>query len=385
MADDPTVFIRRVGFRPSRDGLGLAEPVTVTKDADHALRVMFLVSSAERGTELAFEMHDPPRLAAAKAGHADYQWHTQMQVQLLDTLGVPVARSKLPGDSFGMGQHEFGFLRQELSFEQLSSDTRRVRLEIRGALGEWEIPLELLPLDDTGIRAKMPDHAEETRHGITVRVRGVVATHAETVLDIEAVAAPPARSTLAIGAWPTRYKPEDLLALIDERGGRLDEIISARGRHNWGQGRRTVATFPALPSNSTDFTLLVPAVQIAASEGSLDITLPIHAPTEAALGGCPVTIRWADIVEDMRSAPGETTRGVEVHFRSAASNEKRRILRPGGVLIDGARTWSFGFNYANPEGPVMNIRLPASGIANTVTLLDPIVEVRGPWEVRWRR
>ncbi len=114
MAADASVFVRGVGFRPSRDGVGLAEPVTVMKQADNALRVMFLVSSADRGTELAFEMHDPPRVAAAKAGYADYEWHRQMQVELRDTSGAPVARSKLRGDSFSMGQHEFGFLRQEL-------------------------------------------------------------------------------------------------------------------------------------------------------------------------------------------------------------------------------------------------------------------------------
>ena len=386
MAADASVFVRGVGFRPSRGGVGLAEPVTVMKQADNALRVMFLVSSAERGTELAFEMHDPPRVAAAKAGYADYEWHRQMQVELRDTSGAPVAHSKLRGDSFSMGQHEFGFLRQELLFDRLSPDARRVTLEIRGNLGEWDIPLSLVPLAETGIAAKMPDLAEETRHGITMRVRGVVATHVETVLDIEAVAGPPARSILAIGAWPTRYKAKELLALIDGHGRRLDEMTPAQRPHNWRQGDRTVATFPPLPSDSIDFTLLVPAVQVAESEGSVDVTLPIHVPTETAFGRCLMTIRWADIVEDMRSAPGaETTRGVEVHFRPTSGDEPRRVLHPGRVLVDGAATSSFGFDYADSQGPVMKVRLPAAGVAKTLTLLDPVVEVRGPWEIRWQK
>jgi hypothetical protein len=292
----------------------------------------------------------------------------------------------LPGDSFGMGQHEFGFLRHEVVFDRLSPDARRVTLEIRGNLGEWDIPLSLVPLAETGIAAKMPDHAEEQRHGITVRVRGVVATDVETVLDVEAVAAPPARSILAIGGWPTRYRAKDLLGLIDGHGRRLDEITPAQRPHNWRQGNRTFAIFPPLPSDSTDWTLLVPAVQVAESEGSVDITLPIHAPTETVFGRCPMTIRWADIVEDMRSAPGEaTTRGVEVHYRRTSADEPRRVLRPGRVLVDGAATSSFGFDYADSQGPVMKVRLPASGMATTLTLLDPVVEVRGPWEVRWRR
>ena len=387
MAPDASVFVRGVGFRASRDGLGLAEPVTVMKEADNALRVMFLVSSAERGTELAFEMDDPARDAAARAGYADYEWHRRMQVQLRDISGAPVARSsKVRGDSFSMGQHEFGFLRQEVVFDRLSPDTRRVTLEIRGNLGEWDIPLSLVPLAETGIAAKMPEAAEETRDGITVRVRGVVATEVETVLDVEAVAGPPARSILAIGAWPTRYQARHLLALIDGHGHRLDEITPAQRPHNWRQGNRTVVTFPPLPSDSTDFTLLVPAVQVAESEGSVDVTLPIYAPTEMRFGRSLMTIRWADVVEDMRSAPGqETTRGVEVQFRPTSSDEPRRVLRPGRVLVDGAATSSFGFDYADSQGPVMKVRLPAAGMAKTLTLLDPVVEVRGPWEIPWRR
>jgi hypothetical protein len=386
MAADASVFVRGVGFRPTRDGLGLADPVTVTKDGDNALRVMFLVSSAERGTELAFEMHDPPREAAARNGYADYEWHRRMDVQLRDTRGTPVARSKLRGDSFSMGQHEFGFLRQEVLFDRLSPDARRVTLEIRGNLGEWDVPLSLVPLAETGIAANMPSLAEETRHGITVRVRGVVATDAETVLDVEAVAGPPARSILAIGAWPTRRRAKDRLALIDGHGRRLDEITPAQRPHNWRQGDRTVATFPPLPSDSTHFTLLVPAIQVDESEGSVDVRLPIYAPTEMAFGRCLMTIRWADIVENMRTAPGaETTRGVEVQFRHASADEPRRVLRPGRVLVDGAATSSFGFDYADSEGPVMKVRLPPSATAKTLTLLDPIVEVRGPWEIRWRR
>jgi len=385
MAADASVFVRGVGFRPTRDGLGLAEPVTVLKDADNALRVMFLVSSAERGTELAFEMHDPPRDAAARAGYADYEWHRRMEVQLRDIAGAAVARSKLRGESFSMGQHEFGFLRQELLFDRLSPEARRVILEIRGNLGDWDVPLSLVPLAETGIAARLPDLAEETRHGITVRVRGVVATDMETVFDVEAVAPPP-RSILAIGASPTRSKANDLLALIDGHGRRLDEITPAQRPHNWRQGDRTVATFPPLPSDSTDFTLLVPAVHVAESEGSVDVTLPIHAPTEMTFGRCRMTIRWADIVEDMRPAPGqETTRGVEVQFRHTSADEPRRLLRPSRVLLDGAATSSFGFDYTDPQGPVMKVRLPRSGMAKTLTLLDPVVEVRGPWEIRWRR
>src|SRR2546430_5920132 len=171
-----------------------------------------------------------------------------MQVELTDASGTPVSHSRL-GDSYGMGQQEFGFLRQELFFEQLSPDTRRLRLQIRGALGEWDIPLEMLPLGDTGVQAKVPDHAEQGRHGITVRLRGVVATDAETILDIEAVAAPPARSTLAIGSWPPRHKREGLLSLVDGRGGPDGENRGTNRFYKLAPRKPTVAEISQAPQS----------------------------------------------------------------------------------------------------------------------------------------
>src|SRR5213593_4057382 len=126
-------------------------------------------------------------------------------------------------------------------------------------------------------------------------------------------------------------------------------------------------------------TLVVQKIVAQESEGALEIMLPVHAPTEVTFGTYPMTIRWADVVDDLRPAPGEPlARGVEVQLKESDSHEGRRVLRPGGILIDGARNWNFGFNYADPKALGLNIRLRAGESAKTVTFLDPVVEVHGP-------
>jgi hypothetical protein len=383
--EDASVYVPGVGFRPSTGGLALAEQVTLVKDPEHALRVMLLVSTSERGTEFAFEMQDAPREAAARVGNVDYGWHNRLQVELRDATGVPVARSRSSGESSSLGQHEFGFLRQDLIFEPLSPETRRVTFVIRGALGDWDIPIELVPLAERGVTAIRPPRAELERHGITIRVRGVASTATETILDVEAVAAPTVRSIVGIGAWPMRYEHDELLVLVDDRGHRVEEIAPQERPRSLRGGNRTVATFAALSPDAKELTLIVPGVIVEESE-RLDIALPVHAPTEAKFGPYPMTIRWADVVDNLRPAPNEPpTRGLEVQVRPAGWHGDRRVLRPTRVDVDGGnRSHGFGVG-PDSDGWTFNVPLPEGASAKTATLFDPIVKVRGPWEIRWRR
>lgn len=92
------------------------------------------------------------------------------------------------------------------------------------------------------------------------------------------------------------------------------------------------------------------------------------------------------MVDDLRPAPGEPlTRGVEVRFKTGAWQNDRQVLRPGAILADGARCWNFGFDHANPEALRLNVPLRDGVTAKTITFLDPVVRVRGPWEIPWRR
>src|SRR5712691_1286602 len=126
------VYVSGLGFRPSDGGLALAEPVTVTKDSEHALRVVRLVSTAQNGTELAFEMVDGPRDRAARSGSADYEWPSRGVVELLDEDEARVRRVDGPGNVYSIGGYEFGTLRQDLRFEWLPSNTRHLTFTLHG-------------------------------------------------------------------------------------------------------------------------------------------------------------------------------------------------------------------------------------------------------------
>jgi hypothetical protein len=381
---DATVFVPGLGFRPSR-GLRLAEPVTVWKDEQHALRVMSMLST-EKGTELTFELRDPEREAECSVAVTDPRWSAG--TVRLRGIDDPAIADLPPGRGlrFSFGQHAFGSFRRELAFEALPPNTRNVSVELRGGLGEWDVPLELHQIEESGVLPVTDVGVGQERHGIAVRIRGVAVTDTATHLDVEGVAASPTRLVVGIGAWIVRHDDERLV-LIDERGNRFDEVADASlPRADPGQGGRTIATFPPIPADSKELTLLVQKVLVRESGARLEIALPVHAPMELTFGSDPVTIRWAEIVDDLRPAPGEPpTRGIEVQFKSRESHDGRRVLWPIRLLVDGEPTWNYGFNHADPEALRLNVPLRAGESAKSVTFLDPVVEVRGPWEIQWRK
>jgi hypothetical protein len=385
MPEGATVFVPGVGFRPSR-GVRLAEPVTVTKDEGRALRVMSLLST-EKGTELAFELRDPEKEAQCSVAVTDPRWTTGVEVRLRDLSDAAIPEPP-PGRvrRLSFGQHAFGTFRRELAFDALPAGSRGVSVELRGELGEWNVPLDLLPIAETAVVPAAAVGLGRDREGITVRIRNVAATDTATYLDVEAVAALSTRSVLGMGAWRARHGDE-CLVLIDDRGERFEEIFDPNLRRaDPGDSAQTVATFPPMPAESTYLTLVVPKVLVQESEWSLDVALPVYAPTEFSFGPYPITVRWAGVVDQAQTAPGEPpARGVEVQLTTRGSNEERRVLRPGRVLVDGARNWDYGLNYADPAVLGLSVRLREGGSAKTITFLDPVVEVRGPWEIQWRR
>jgi hypothetical protein len=371
--------VPEVGFRPASGGLALTRPVEVTKDPEHALKVMHLVSTSARGTELAFEMRDEPRLVAAKAGNTDYMWHRRMRVELRDARGTSVPRANVRGENFSIGQHEFGFLRQDILFDQLPAETRRLTLEIRGDLGEWDVPLEVAPIGEVSGVPAATSNASVERNGIVVRVRTIARTGGATCLEVEAAALSPSGEVLGVGAWMRRGE-ETAFTVVDDRGRRYEEVFTGAIARRSQHGGRSVASFARLPDEVDRATLVVPAVVMQEADAGLDIPLPIYVPTDLSFGPHPITIRWADIVPDLRVAPGHpATRGVEVQFKSDTWQNDRRVLRPGKLLLDGERTWNFGFDHELR----LSIMLREEQSPKTVTFLEPVVEVRGPWEIEF--
>ena len=375
-----TVFIPEVGFRPGV-GLALPEPVTVLKENDRGLRVMRLVAT-ELGTELAFEIRDPDREAACETGSLDYK-QTRAEVRLLDAAGVSIPQIPGPGNGYSFGQHGFGVFGQKVVFTPLPSGTSHVTLELRGGLGDWEVPLDLVPLSDSAVVPAMPVGTEQQRSGVTVRVVAMATTDDAIVLELQAEAGPTVRA-IEIGEWLVN-QGKDGFVLIDEGGRRVEEL-SMRGRMGMKRpgGGRTVVSFPR--TDSRNFTLVVPSVVFQESAGSLELQLPIHVPTDLSFGRHPVRIRYANAVNDLPAAPGEAPQpGIEVQLGTVDWHDGRRVLRPGPVFVDGIHRGYSVTGRGEPGFVSVNIPLADAASAQTVTMRDPVVAVRGPWEIRFSR
>ena len=175
------------------------------------------------------------------------------------------------------------------------------------------------------------------------------------------------------------------MTLADEHGRRLQEVIADHRPRNIHDGAHTVATFPLVPTDARALTLIVPDV-IVEEAARLEFDLPVYAPVEARFGSASITVRWADVVNDLRPTPGSPpTHGVLVQVRPGRREEGRVALRPSTVIVDAIqRSCGFGVS-PDADGWAFNVPMSEGATGKTVTLVDPVVEVRGPWEVTWRR
>ncbi len=375
-----TVFVPGLGFR-SAGGVGLPKQLTVTRPDDKGLRVMYLVST-ERGTEVGFEVRDKDREGACMVGPVDNAWMWTLEVGLRDDNGTLIPRSQRRGESFGMGMHDYGFYQADVAFDALPPDARHVTLEVRGPLGEWGVPVDLVPLPQTDATPQRRIRAEHQRRGITVSVVGMAVTDTNTFVEIEAAALPPIQ-ILAIGARVIR-NDADRLVLVDEQGRRFEEIPSRNlSRPDRGDGRHSVAMFPALPADARKIALVVPGVVIKEDQ-TLDLDLPVTELTEMRFGPYPVRIASAKLSDDVRSGPGEPlAHGVELKFGPAGWYDDGQVLHPERVRIGGTERFCGWGRGTDPTLLTLNVLLPNGTSAESLTLLDPIVKVRGPWEVRF--
>jgi hypothetical protein len=373
-----TVFIPKVGFRGS-DGLILAEPVTVVKDQGRGLRVTRLAAT-DAGTELAFEVRDPQLEEACASGRADYRFSFG-EIRVRDAAGALVPPIAGPGNGSSFGSHDFGVFGRKAVFAPLRAGTHAVTLEVRGELGEWDVPLELLPLAEAGLTRATSIDAADTRSGVTMRVAAIAETEDALVLEVRADAGPSAKA-IEIGGW--FLSGPDGFALIVDGGDRLHELSM---RERMGMRRMSGSTVVSFPrTDSRSLTLVVPAIVVQESEGTLELDLPIYAPTDLMFGPHPVRIRYASAVDALPTAPGEAARpGVEIQFGDATWHDDRRVLRPGPVFVDGSHVdWSVT-DRVEPGVMSLNIPMADGASARKVTMREPVIAVRGPWEIAFRR
>jgi hypothetical protein len=257
-----------------------------------------------------------------------------------------------------------------------------VILEVRGELGDWDVPLELVPIANGAAMPAVSIDAADRRNGVTVRVAAIAETEDRIVLDVRADAGPTAKA-IEIGRWLLNGG-RDAFALIVEGGDRIQELSMRERMEMRRMSGSTVIAFPRTESRS--LTLVVPAIVVQESEGTLELDLPIYAPTDLMFGRLPVRIRYAGAVDALATAPGEAARpGVEIQFGNGTWHDDRRVLHPGPVFVDGSHVdWSVT-DRVEPGVTSLNIPMADGASARKVTMREPVIAVRGPWEIAFRR
>lgn len=360
--------------------------MTVVRQDERALAVVQLVSS-EIGTEVCFEIQDDVLQDACLGGKFDHLALTQLDVKLRDEAGREYKRLDSLRSSIGLGQQEFAFFRRELGFEPLPPQVRRVVLDIDGAFGPWRVPVEVLPIAETGVAVQHPVDRATSKHGITVRLVGIALRAEEAIVELEAAWSPPIVAIHGIGALMQR-QGNDRLVLIDGQSRRYDEELSRESTQKpRDSGARTIAKFPPLPADATELTLIVPSVVVEESGATLEFELPMTGERSVRFGAFPMRLGPATIAQDLLEAPGrQPGYGLRFALGPRDWHNGRRVVRPMRISVDGVEQKGYGWGW-HPEPDMTNytVTLKPGASPKRVTLERPMLSVRGPWEIPFRR
>ncbi len=156
-------------------------------------------------------------------------------------------------------------------------------LEVDGAFGAWVVPVELLPLAESGVAVQRPIDRTTTKHGIALRLVGIALREEETVVEVDATWAAPIVAIHGLGAM-LQGQGDDRFVLIDGQGRRYEEELSRETvRHARERGAHTTAKFPPLPPDAVELTLIVPSVVVEESDATLEFTLPMEDVREVVI------------------------------------------------------------------------------------------------------
>ncbi|HEV8228357.1 MAG TPA: hypothetical protein VGQ86_00240 [Candidatus Limnocylindria bacterium] len=385
-----TVYVPGAGFRPA-SALRLAGE-TVAREGERGLMVLRLISSSE-GTELSFEIDDQAQADRVNTAFGELRdMLVSMDVRLRDESGAEY-RPRPGRGGLSMGQCRFGFFARNELLEPLPPHVRRVTLQVRGGLGDWDVPIEVRPIGETDAARRQTLDVSQEIDRVTVRVTGFAATATETVLDIEATAAPPARRVRGVGSNWIRINKERL-ALVDERGRRYEELEPHdpdewRARHPWRRnpdddGSRTLAVFPPLPEDARELFVSVPLVIVEEAVGDLEIALPVDESRSVRLGPYAIDLIAAKI-DDARYPDGTSQRAICITLGPGDASGARTAIKPARFVVNGKERLCGWAHVADPHVRRYQIALDGADAPAAVTLRDAVVEVRGPWEIRFTR
>jgi hypothetical protein len=381
----PLVFIPELGFRAEKGSLILRAPVSVRHEGK-TLTVLRLVSTTE-GTELNYVLEDtqaPGRDAAR-----------DVREELRDESG----RAYGPGGSrwsSGWSGSRIGRIR---SYEPLPPELRRVQLVVTESGSEIGMWLDLEPLESAGLLRRESIESRDTRHGVTIELRGMAIGDGSTVLDLQVATEPWVKQVRGIGARSGIRRGPTKLRIQDDKGRELVEFDSpVPPRADPSGGKVDIAVFPRLPNDAQWFDLVIDYVVVEEAAGEVVIRLPVTEPRTLRFGPYEIRALSSRVVgppaEAARSPfnPEEALAAVRVDLELGDWHGDRRVLYPGSVLADGGYqrlrsrpTPTEGSAVDTQQITYLDALSPDPAAVREITLRFPTVQLRGPWTIRFVR
>jgi hypothetical protein len=354
----------------------LAAPVSLER-GDRTLTVLQLISTAE-ATDLIYEITHLSGDMAPGPGAMD-------KVVLYDGTA-----------DYGIGggmniSVRAGKLVRTFTMVPLPAGLHRIELRVSGpSIGAWAVPLELVPFPSAADEECVDVGASDTRHGITVTVRGIVASREVTALDLMVLAERPTVRVEGLGGLSGMRDASSALTLRDQTGRVYSELFrqDARDQFPDPSGIADVALFDPLGDDADELVLEVPTICFDDPDPRLEIDLPVDAPIAGMFGSYPVRVLASREVEIARGA--HRGQAVALDLDLTATHDGRRVLKPWQVKVDGKPGgYSFGGRglYAPAPEPLGLIEVHQVGTEppKRVTLSGATVQARGPWRVQFLR
>lgn len=358
----------------------LAEPIAVVQ-GERTLTVLRLVATPE-ASDLVYELTHLPGddHAIAMPGHQagmDRVWLTDGSA----TYGAAGSMSLAV---------RTGKLVRSFTLVPMAEGTTHVELHVDGAaIGEWTVPLDLVPFPGPDEAAYAQIGKSDSRHGITVTVRGMVASERETAFDLITLAEAPDTRVWGLGGLHMR-DASTAITLGDDKGRSFTERFRQDARDQFPDptGIADVAIFDALPQDADQLTIEIPSVCFDDSRPTLDIDLPVVSPIEARFGSYPIRITSANPVTVTRGGRAVTVVALEVELGSV--DNELCVIHPTRAMADGKMTgagWGSHGIYAPSPQPTKTVEVYYTGDTppRRITLIGATIRARGPWRVSFQR
>lgn len=277
----------------------------------------------------------------------------------------------------------------EATFAALDPDTRVVDVRVEGAapIGTWVIHVPVLPVGAAALAPAREGSAGVTLHGITVRAASVAADPLGLGVQLTARADP----TLGVVRGVRPDGSRGALVLQDDRGRQYPERSPDFDGHPAdADGTLTDgALFPPLAGDARTATLTVPVVVVQEAGGAATLAIPVaghragdRLPVDGVvmIGPYPMRVTDVTLAQDNK---GNWRLWFTMDLGDW-SPDGRKLVGPGFAAVDGGAPTGCG---ATMHGDVSQevrrcVALPGGADRDvTVTFRQPIVAIRGPWEL----